>query len=491
MDVKKVTSCDIAIVGGGNAGLIAAIEATDLGAGVLLLEKAPRSERGGNSRLSGGRFRFACDRGTKDCEPLLKGSTLPREEIEIEPYTKDAFYGDLMKVSGGLAEKKWTEVIVNESLPTMVWLTELGFKWDLNFAQAARDGNRLFWAAGNTVLLTWNEGEGLIETLYGIAEARKVPVLYETAAQSLIVNADGKVCGVIAKSREGMIQINAGSVVLASGGFEGNREMRRRYLGEGWDLVKLRGTRYNTGDGLRMALEIGAQPFGHWGGCHASVVSEDSPEIEADATGAIRYSYLYGIMVNTNGERFVDEGEDFANYTYAKLGKEIAKQPGGVAFQIFDSKIIPVLRPEYQDAVRVESDSLEDLASQIEVDRKTFINTVDQFNNAVSEERPFLFQRRDGRRTYGLDPDKTNWSQKIDTPPFVAYAVVCGLTFTYGGLKINEKTQVIDVSDRPIEGLYAIGELPGGLFYHNYPSGSGLMKGVITARIAAAHAVGR
>ena len=494
MEPKKVMECDVAIVGGGNAGLVAAIEAANQGANIILLEKAPIKLRGGNSRFTGGVWRIAFDNDKKDILPYLDASTLtvPLENIDIEPYSKDEFYSHMMRVSEGLSEKKWTEILVDKSLPTFQWMAEQGVKFEINTNSQIRRGDRLYVPPRTTTVAAVNLGEGLVEMLYGIVEDRKVPVLYETAAQSLIVNADGEVCGVTAKSNEGIIQVNAKSVILACGGFEGNPEMRRRYLGEGWDLAKLRGTRYNTGDGIRMALDIGAQSCGHWGGCHASVVSEDSPMIEAEAVGCIRYSYLYCIMVNVNGERFLDEGEDIVAYTYAKTGRRIAVQPGGVAFQIFDAKVTHLFMPEYQDAIRVESDSLEDLAEQAGINVEGFVNTVKQFNEAIKDDdKPFTPGICDGRRTYGLNPDKMNWAQKIDTPPFLAYAVVRGLTFAYGGIKINEQTQVIDTREHPIEGLYAIGELPGGLFYHNYMAGSGLMKGSITGRIAAGEAVAR
>jgi tricarballylate dehydrogenase len=488
MDVKKKMNCDIVVVGGGNAGLVATIEAKNCGVDVLLLEKAPQKSRGGNSRLSGGLFKIACPQGTKDFEPLLKGTNLPKGELEIEPYAKDDFYNKVMELSEGLSDKRFTEIFVEESLETVMWMKEQGVQWDLHTANMAKKDNRLFWPAGPNVLVALGDGEGLVEMLYGIIEKRGIEVLYETAASELMVNADGKVCGVLAKNPDGFLQINAKNVILACGGFQANPEMRRCYLGENWDLIKLRGTRYDTGDGLRMAFDIGAQSIGHWGGCHASVVSEDSPMIEAALANSERYSYQFSIMVNRDGKRFVDEGEDHMNYTYAKFGKEILKQPGGVAFQIYDAKTFRFLKVSYHDAEHVESDSLEGLAGECDIDVEGFLKTVKEFNEAVIEELPFVYYRLDGRCTRGLKPDKTNWAQKVDTPPYRAYAIVCGLTMTYGGLKTNEKAQVIDTSDRPIKGLYAVGEVTGGFFYHNYPSGTGLVRGAVMGRIAGAEA---
>ncbi|MFB3884817.1 MAG: FAD-dependent tricarballylate dehydrogenase TcuA [Thermodesulfobacteriota bacterium] len=489
MDVKKKINCDVLVVGGGNAGLVAAMEAKNRGAHVLLIDKAPKKARGGNSRLSGGLFRIAAE-GNKDYLPLMEGVQLPKGQIDIEPYSKDDFYNKVLRLSQGRSDQRLTEIFVNQSLDTVRWMKEQGVKWDLNPAHMSRIGDRLFWPAGQTVLVANGAGEGLVEMEYGIIEQKKIEILYETAARSFVLNSDGKVCGVIAKGLDGFLEIEAKNTILSCGGFQANPAWRRRYLGENWDLVKLRGTRYDTGDGIQMALQVGAQLVGHWGGCHASIVSEDSPMIEAASAGSERYSYQYCIMVNRDGKRFLDEGEDFMVYTYAKFGKEISKQPGGVAFQIFDAKVIPILRPEYQNALKVESPSLRELAEELDIDEEQFLQTVKTFNEAiVNDDQPFLTYKLDGRRTRGLSPDKTNWAQKIDTPPFQAYAVVCGLTMTYGGIRTNERAQTIDTSEQQIKGLYAVGEVTGGFFYHNYPSGTGLVRGAVMGRIAGAEAV--
>jgi tricarballylate dehydrogenase len=488
MDVRRRTSCNVLVVGGGNAGLVASIEARNQGVNVLLIDKAPRKARGGNSRHSAGHFRIASE-GTKDFEPLLKGTTLPKGVIEIEPYSKDDFYNKVIKLSEGLSDRRLTEIFVDRSLETVTWMKEQGLQWDLNPSHVAKIGDKLLWSAGQLALDALGAGEGLVEQLYGILERRSIPVLYETAARKLIMDADGKVCGVLAKGPEGFVEIEADNVILACGGFQANPAWRRRYLGPNWDLVKLRGTRYDTGDGLDMAVEAGAQLAGHWGGCHASIVSEDSPMIEAASSGSERYSYPYCIMVNRDGERFVNEGEDLQVFTYAKFGKEILKQPGSVAFQIYDGKVIPLLRKAYQNAVAVESDSLRGLAEELDINVERFLATVDTYNQAiVNDEAPFISYRLDGRRTRGLTPDKTNWAQKFDTPPYRGYAVVCGLTMTYGGLKTNERGEVIDTSENPIKGLYAVGEITGGFFYHNYPSGTGLMRGAVMGRIVGSEA---
>jgi len=489
MKVRKKIECEIAVVGGGNTGLIAAIAAKNSGAKILLIEKSSKKSRGGNSRLSGGLFRIASG-GTKDYLKLLEGANLPKEELDIEPWSKDAYYNKIITLSEGFSDRRLTEIFVDKSFEIVEWMKDQGMQWDIAPNHLAKIDNRLFGLAGQVILRANGAGEGLVEQLYGIVERKGIEILYETAAFSLIVAENGNVRGLIAKDVDGFIQVDAKSVILTCGGFQASPEMRRRYLGKNWDLVKLRGTRYDTGDGIKMAFDIGAQSAGHWGGFHASVVSEDSPMIEAASAGSERYSYPYCIMVNQHGDRFIDEGSDLQVFTYAKTGKEILKQPGGVAFQIYDAKVFSLFRPEYQEAEHVESDSLEELAKECDINAENFLSTVKKYNDAIVDDgKPFVPYRLDKRRTKGLKPDKTNWAQSIDTPPYKAFAVSCGLTMTYGGLKTNEKAQVIDTSDRVIPGLYAAGEITGGFFYHNYPSGSGLVRGAVMGRIAALGAV--
>ncbi|HJU28677.1 MAG TPA: FAD-dependent tricarballylate dehydrogenase TcuA, partial [Candidatus Binataceae bacterium] len=284
-------------------------------------------------------------------------------------------------------------------------------------------------------------------------------------------------------------KIAAKAIVLASGGFEANAEWRTRYLGPGWDLVKVRGTRFNTGDGIRMALEIGAMPYGNWSGCHAVGWDRNAPEFGdlSVGDGFQKHSYPFGIMVNARGRRFVDEGADFRNYTYAKYGRAILEQPGQFAWQVFDRKVAHLLRDEYRikRVTKVSAQTLEELAGKLEdVDAKGFLNEVGAYNAAVRTEIPFNPNIKDGRCTRGLPLEKSNWANTIDTPPFEGYAVTCGITFTFGGLKIDDGGAVLNTDGEPIQGLYAAGELVGGLFYFNYPGGTGLMSGSVFGRIA-------
>jgi tricarballylate dehydrogenase len=486
MDVKETKNCDVLVIGGGNAGLVAAIEARNRGVDVLVIEKSPKKARGGNSRFSYGDFRVVTE-SKSDWEALVQGGTLPGEDLEIEPFSKDDFYHTAIRLSQGRADRRVTEIFVEKSYETVMWMKEQGVIWDVNPIHGYKKGTTLFYPAGQPFLTTSGSGERLMEMLYTIAEDKGIQILYDTVAVKLLQNMEAKICGAIAKDVGGFLRIDAKNVILASGGFQADPKARRSCLGADWDLAKLRGTRYNTGEGIAMASDVGAQLIGHWGGCHATPVSEDSPMVEAESVPSQRYSYMYGVMVNRHGKRFVDEGENFFSYTYAKYGKEILKQPGSVAFQIYDAKAIPILRVEYRDAVRAEGNSLEELAEELDINVESFLATVREFNEAiVNDEKPFVPYALDGRCTKGLNPDKTNWAQRIDTPPYQGYAVVCGLTMTYGGLRSNERAQVIDTVERPIRGLYAAGEVTGGFFYYNYLGGSGLLRGAVMGRIAGA-----
>jgi tricarballylate dehydrogenase len=279
--------------------------------------------------------------------------------------------------------------------------------------------------------------------------------------------------------------------VLACGGFEANPEMRVRYYGAGWESCRVRGTRYNTGDGLRAALEIDAQAFGGWSTCHAVQWDISAPPFgdRVVLDNFQKHSYPIGIIVNLRGDRFVDEGADYRNHTYAKYGREVMKQPGRAAVQIFDAKTIGMVRDEYRikQVTKAEAPTLEALAAKLGIDAEGLSRTVRAFNTAC---RPGKYNPAvlDGVSTAGLSPPKSNWALPIDTPPYTGFVVTCGITFSFGGLRINERGEVQDTSDRSIPGLYAAGEIVGGLFYENYLGGSGLMAGSVFGRIAGASA---
>jgi tricarballylate dehydrogenase len=316
-----------------------------------------------------------------------------------------------------------------------------------------------------------------------------VEVLYEAPVTALLHD-DSGVSGVRARISGQTRPLSAGAVVLACGGFQANAEWRARYLGPGWDLAKVRGTRFNTGEGHRMALDAGAAPIGHWSGCHAVAWDRNAPDFGdlAVGDGFQKHSYPFGIMVNAQGRRFVDEGADFRNYTYASYGALILQQPHQFAWQIFDQQVIHLLRDEYRirEVTKVQADSIEELAGRLEgVDGPAFLHEVASYNAAVRADVPFDPTVKDGRCTTGLAVPKSNWANRLDQPPFVAFQVTCGITFTFGGIRVSATdAQVIHTDGHPIRGLYGAGEIVGGLFYFNYPGGTGLTAGAVLGRQA-------
>jgi tricarballylate dehydrogenase len=369
-----------------------------------------------------------------------------------------------------------------------VWLQSHGVRFIPAYhLQAFKvDGRFKFW--GGLTVQASGGGPGLMASLFAAAERHQAQVLYGTRAVSLIEE-DGVITGVVARQGGRLMTIRSGTVVLACGGFESNAEWRTRYLGPGWDLAKVRGTRFNQGDGIRMALEIGAEPYGNWSGAHAVGWDRNAPDYGDLTVGDAfqKHSYPFGIMVNARGERFVDEGADFRNYTYAKYGHAVLQQPGQSAWQVFDARVTHLLRDEYRirQVTRVRADSLEELAARMDdVDPNGFVRTVTEFNRSVRDDIPFNPNVKDGRGTQGLALPKSNWANALDTPPFEAYQVTCGITFTFGGLRVNTSGQVQSVSGESIPGLYAAGELVGGLFYFNYPGGTGLTSGAVFGRLA-------
>ena len=351
------------------------------------------------------------------------------------------------------------------------------------------DDKYRFW--GGLVVESVGAGKGLSDQQFQVAERSEIEVRYQTKGVSLVQDDMGKVSGVRVLGPGGFEDIPAKAVVLASGGFEANAEMRARYLGPGWELAKVRGIPYNTGDGIRMALDIGAQPHGHWSSCHAVAWDLNAPAYGDRVVTELyqKHSYPFGMIVNIEGKRFVDEGADFRNYTYVTYGHEILKQPQGVAFQLFDDKVKHLLRDEYHipQVTMATANTIAELAAKLDIDQDELVRTVQEFNSAVQDKgyNPTVL---DGKGTDGISPPKSNWALPLDTPPYLGYAVTCGITFTFGGLKIDTQGRVQDCEGSPIPGLYAAGELVGGIFYHNYPGGSGLIAGAVFGKIAGENA---
>lgn len=493
--IERTENYDVVVVGAGNAAACAALAAGDQGAKVLVLERAPRALAGGNTRFTAGAIRFAYN-GVEDLKNLMPDLT--QSEIDMTDfgaYSEDEFYDDMGRVTNYRTDPELANTLVSQSYETVSWMQSKGVRFAPIWGRQAFkvDGKFKFW--GGLTVEAWGGGEGLHEAFLSAFRSNSIDIAYGTAAKKLLIDDDG-VRGVQVKNEGKVSEIFADSVVLASGGFQANTEWRTRYLGPGWDLAKVRGSRFNTGDGIQMALEVGAMPYGNWSGAHAVGWEYNAPEFGdlAVGDGFQKHSYPFGLIINNDGQRFVDEGADFRNYTYAKYGREILAQPGHSAWQIFDSKVDHLLRDEYriQQVTKVQADSLEELCARMEgVDSQKAFRTITQFNSAVSDEITFNPNVKDGRNTKGLAIDKSNWANKIDTGPFQAYNVTCGLTFTFGGLRINETGQVLDTDLTPISGLFAAGELVGGLFYGNYPGGTGLMAGAVFGRLAGTNAGAR
>ena len=478
---------DVVVVGAGNAALCAAIRAREQGAGVVALEKAPEYFRGGNTYFTGGVIRCAYD-GIEDIKALIPDMS-PEEEqsIDVGSYTQDDFYSDLMRVTSGLSDPELAQMLVSQSHPALLWLQQKGVRFVLSLGrQAFKVGDKYrFW--GGLVVESVGAGKGLSDQQFQVAEREGVEIRYQTKGIKLLQDSKGSVSGIRAQGPDGFEDIPAKTVVLACGGFESNAEMRAQYLGPGWELAKVRGIRYNTGDGIRMALDIGAQPYGHWSSCHAVAWDLNAPAYGDRVITELyqKHSYPLGIMVNIEGKRYVDEGADFRNFTYVIYGREILHQPQGVAFQIFDDKVKHLLREEYRipQVTMATANTIEELADKLDINRDGLDRTVTEFNAAV-QEKEYNPSVLDGKGTVGIEPPKSNWALPIDTPPFLGYAVTCGITFTFGGLKINDRGQVQDCEGNSMPGLYAAGELVGGLFYHNYPGGAGLTAGAVLGKIA-------
>ena len=482
-------SCDVVIVGAGNAAMCAALSAQEhAGLEVVTLERAPEAEAGGNTRFTAGAIRFAYS-GIEDLRELMPD--LSEEEIartDFGAYTEDQFFDDMARVTENRTDPDLVELLVRRSRPTMLWLRSKGMRFAPIYGRQAFkvDGRFKFW--GGLTVEAYGGGPGIVEAQKAAAEKRGIRIFYEARALSLLHDDDG-VHGLTVRYRGKTKTIRCRALVLAAGGFQANPEWRTRYLGPGWDLAKVRGTRFNTGDGIRMALDIGAMPYGNWSGCHAVAWDRNAPEFGDLAVGDNfqKHSYPFGLMINAKGERFVDEGADFRNYTYAKYGRAILEQPGQFCWQVFDSKVVHLLRDEYRirQVTKAKADTLEELAGKLEgVDGAAFLKTVAAYNRAVRQDIPFNPAVKDGRRADGLPVPRANWANTLDKPPYEAYAVTCGLTFTFGGLKIDNDGRVIDTEGEPIRGLYAAGELVGGLFYFNYPGGTGLMSGSVFGKIA-------
>jgi tricarballylate dehydrogenase len=480
---------DVVVVGGGNAGFCAAHAAAEAGARVLLLEKASADAAGGNSYYTAGAFRVAHG-GLDDLRPLIDDelTTQRLPHTELAPYSDQEFIEDLARVTGGRGDQAMAQLVASHSAETMRWLADKGLRFRLIYERQAYFSSGAWVFFGNLALGTVDGGRGLIAQHTAAAAAAGVRVRYDAAVVELLVE-DDTICGARYRDAHGALRrVDAGAVVLAAGGFEANPQLRREHLGADWAHAAVRGTPTNTGEVLGLALAAGAARHGDWSSCHSVAWDADAPPGGGDRVRTnqlTRQSYPIGIVVNRDGERFLDEGADFRNYTYAKYGKEILAQPGHIAFQLFDAKTRPLLRGEEYDSQPIagaQADDLGELAQALAINGDRLRRTVTEFNASIVD-RPFNPAIKDGRAAR-VTPPKSHWAQPLDTPPFYGYTVTCGITFTFGGIRVNRHAAVLRPDGIPIPGLYAAGELVGGLFSGNYPGGSGLTAGSVYGRLA-------
>jgi tricarballylate dehydrogenase len=478
----------IIVVGSGNAALCAGIAALEQGADVLMLEKADEALAGGNTKYTAGAMRFPYDSG-EDLMPLLRNpddSRLPN--TDFGSYTQAKMTEDLLGFNDGRPMSPEQMVLVTQGLETMQWLSSHGVTFEPIYSRQSfkKDGKFVFW--GGLTLAAENEGVGLWDMEMAAYQHLGGTVRYNSGVTGLMTE-DGVISGVMV----GEEAIHADAVILACGGFEANDDMRVQYIGADWAKAKVRGTPHNTGDGHTMAFGVGAAQYGLYDGCHATPMDLHMADFgglhlpPGERKNYRKISYFLGVMLNANGERFVDEGENFRNYTYAQFGRAVLEQPDHLAWQVFDAKVDDLLYAEYRfhDAHFVEADTLDALYAKLDgVDPAGAKATLDAFNDAVDENTKFDPTTLDGKATRGLSLPKSNWAQRIETPPFRAYPVTGGITFTYGGVQVDENGGVLRADGTEIPNLFACGEMVGGVFYNGYPGGSGLTSGAVFGRRA-------
>jgi len=472
-DGPTVRSYDVVVVGHGISGLSAGLSAHESGARTVVLEKSPREKRGGHSRHAGGLFRFP-----------LPDPARARADFDLdaapERYTEQDFYDDLMDVSDGRADDELCSVLVENAYEAMQWITDHGVDWHL-VDHTDEPG------FGTTVgsIQADGEGKGAVEALSERLEKLDVDIHYRTEFRGLETDADNEVSAAEAVDPDGKVRYETDSVVICAGSYVSNPEKRTRYFGRDGESYVVRGSRFNTGEAIDAALDEGALPAGQWGGAHQVMNDATAPDVEG---GRARINgYQYAVVLDVNGSRFLDEGEDFLLKTYAKFGQKVYDQPDQQAFVVFDDTVDDLVVSQI-DTEPVEADSLEALFDAVGVeDVDAALETVERFNDAT-DPGEFDPHELDGNGTTGLDQPKSNWAIPIDEPPYRCFPVRSAMTFAFGGLKIDTDSQVLDRREEPITGLWAVGNSTAEFFYGNYPGGSALSRGATFGRRAGRNA---
>jgi tricarballylate dehydrogenase len=451
---------DVAVIGGGNAALCAAIAARRAGAHVVVLERAPREFRGGNSRHT---RNFRCVHTAPD--QYLTGT-----------YTEDEFLSDLRSVNGEAVDEALARLVIRGSAACREWMSREGVRF-----QAALHGTLQL---GRTNLFFLGGGKALMNSYYASAERLGIDVRYGADVVDVTL-VRGRFESVEVRMGSSTRAIRAAAVVIASGGFESNLDWLREVWGDAANNFIVRGTPHNTGVPLKRLLDAGAQPVGEARECHAIAVDARAPRFDGGIVTRLDCLPL-GIVVNSLGERFYDEGEDVWPKRYAIWGKLIARQPGQIAFSIVDAKSAGSFMPSVFPPI--VANSIVELAGRLGLPGEVLATTVDTFNRAV---RPGTVDLNtlDDCRTEGLSPNKTHWAQRLDTPPYWAYPLRPGITFTYLGLKVDAHGRVMMSDGQPAPNVYAAGEvMAGNILQKGYLAGFGMTIGTVVGRLAGGEA---
>jgi tricarballylate dehydrogenase len=456
---------ELVVIGMGAGGLSSAVGYLDAAhaAGreprIAVLERSTPQERGGSTRYTGSWFRVT-------------------EERALDPN----FVPMMESVSGGLADLDYCRTLERELPASISFLEEHGVEY-VYFKQPLPNRN-----TGGGLGMPAGGGLGIVDGLAAVLERTEgIELIYETEAVRLSVSAEGRVDGVLVRGRDGLLRtLHAEAVVIASGGFEGNKEMLTQYLGErACDIPVISpGTSNNRGEGIRMAVDVGADTAGQFDRFHAEPVDP-----RASKPDPVVYPYPYGIVVNRHAQRFFDEGQNSFDSTFEQLGYEIWRNQDQTAFLIADQTSLAV--NGFRDVVFSDQDPISageigELAEKLGLDATALEATIAEFNAATDSTTfdPYSF---DGKSTAGLDPPKSNWAFPIEAPPYIAYPLTCAICFTFGGIRTDSLGRVVTPGGTPIAGLYAAGEVTG-LYYHHYPAGTSVIRGVTFGRIAGAHA---
>src|SRR5436853_913434 len=447
---------DVLVIGGGNAALCAAISARRSGASVLVLEGAPKFYRGGKPRHTRN-MRCAHDAAT---------------EILTGPYTEEEFWNDLLLVTGGQTDEELARFMIAESKDILGWIVEQGVRWQPSL------GGTLSLGRTNSFFL--GGGRAMLNALYLTAERIGVEILYDAEVVDLEID-NGMFLSAGLKQGEAIIPIRASALVAAAGGFEANIEWLKQYWGDAADNFLIRGTPYNRGSILKMLLASGVQEVGDPTQCHAVAIDARAPKFDG---GIITRhdSVVFGIVVNNRALRFYDEGEDIWPKRYAIWGRLVAAQPDQIAYIIFDSTVLNSFMPTLFPPIGAQT--VGELAGKLELDPAALEKTITQFNAAV---RPGTFDYTvlDDCRTEGVTPPKTHWARRIETPPFYAYPVRPGITFTYLGTRVNKQARMLMKSGKPSANMFAAGEImAGNVLGKGYAAGIGMTIGSVFGRVA-------